>query len=487
MNAISAHFYFENNELKCGGVANALMEYRYADAVLNQWLLLPGKVGVSKYFFGFLALCYDNLNIGDDINKLIPSAELLNFWVLKVFLYSSDFLGEQMLFLSIKALSPVTKLTFERKGFQLAPKHIRTGISLSVAQLQYEYLTIFSASLMRSRQLTCRQSCLLSLSGIRDIRCIVIEQHAQQKELCCITVEHRPPKLSEAFHVAALLTKYLKLPHIVLQQSLSYLFDQLSKYRLSSYCVFEQLWSLPLCKYRRFSAVPFALDGKDVDELFTGSSRLMNARLALVHAGPRGSVGRRPVWDEGYLKRMQEPSLLIKLSRTRALADMSQMLGKYVDSAISIAQFYSWNRALHTIGSSASGRIGRASTTLAPLLDHKFYQSLSTFMVEFFLRQGATQFHVQTGANCYPYIAGIRYEHNSVVDNDSYLATRKAENLHQLGYLSWHKPAVLKRALLLMNVPKWIVSAQFRYSSATIVRTVLYLHKLEQITDHGFN
>ena len=51
---VSKWEYFENDELKCDGVANALMGYRYADGggVFNQWQLLPDKVVVSNDFFG---------------------------------------------------------------------------------------------------------------------------------------------------------------------------------------------------------------------------------------------------------------------------------------------------------------------------------------------------------------------------------------------------------------------------------------------------
>ena len=494
MNAISARFYFENDELKCDGVASALMGYRYADGggVFNQWQLLPDKVVVSNDFFGFRPLYYkataDSLQISEDINQLIAPAEPFNFRALAVFLRSGDFLGEQTPFLAIKVLPPDASLTFDRSGLslQLKPKPVSSSFTLPVAQLQHDYKAIFSASIARSRQLIGQQSCLVPLSGGRDSRHILLELHAQQQTLSCVTVKHQPPKSNEDFHVAALLARHLALPHIALKQSLSYLSAELSKNRLTSYCALEHSWFLPLYNYLKDSATPFVFDGIGGDVLSTGSSRLTAARLALARAGRWEALAEDLLGPEGYLSQMLAPSLFDKLPRAQAVADMSQALAQYADTANPIAQFYFWNRARRTIGSSAFGILGRVSTPLAPFLDQALYQLLSAVPAEYFLQQGPKQLHDQLIANCYPQSAGIRYEDKSVADNHSYLTTRIAQNLQQLGYLSWHKPAGLKIAPLLLRLPKRIVNAQFHYSSAALVRTALYLHTLEQITDHGF-
>ena len=311
-------------------------------------------------------------------------------------------------------------------------------------------------------------------------------RHAQQQTLSCVTVKHQPPKSNEDFHVAALLASHLALPHIALKQSLSYLSAELCKNRLTSYCALEHSWFLPLYNYLKDSATPFVFDGIGGDVLSTGSSRLTAARLALARAGRWEALAEDLLGPEGYLRQMLAPSLFDKLSRAQAVADMSQALAQYADSANPIAQFYFWNRARRTIGSSAFGILGRVSTPLAPFLDQALYQLLSAVPAEYFLQQGPKQLHDQLIANCYPQSAGIRYEDKSVADNHSYLTTRIAQNLQQLGYLSWHKPAGLKMAPLLLRLPKRIVNAQFHYSSAALVRTALYLHTLEQITDHGF-
>lgn len=488
-----ARFYFDNGLLKCDGAANALTGYRYSDGegIFNQWQLFPDSVVVSNDFFGFRPLYYKAtagcLRISEDINQLVDPGEPLNFRALAVFLRSGDFLGDHTPFLAIKVLPPEARLTFDINGInlQVKQKNVSTGRAVSLEQLHRDYKAIFSASIAQSRQLIGQRSCLVPISGGRDSRHILLELHAQQQRMSCVTVKHQPPKSNEDFNVAALLTEHLTLPHIVLRQSLSYLSAELIKNRLTSYCALEHSWFLPLYNYIKNTQTTFVFDGIGGDILSTGSTRLTTNRLSLARAARWDELAEDLLGTEGYLTDLLAPSLRIKLSRQQAVADMSQELARFADSANPIAQFFFWNRARRTIGSSAFGLLGRVCTPVAPFLDQSLYQLLSTVPAEFFLEQGKKKVHDKLIASCYPDSAGIRYEDKTVVDNHSYLMTRIKENLQQVAYLSCHKPAGLKISPLLSRVPKRIISGNFHHSSESLVRTALYLHSLEQITDHG--
>ncbi|WP_019674633.1 asparagine synthase C-terminal domain-containing protein [Arsukibacterium perlucidum] len=492
-NGFYARFFFDNAVLKCDGVANSLAGYQYADGggVFNQWQLFPDRVEVSNDFFGFRPLYYkataDCLRISEDINQLVDPAEPLNFRALAVFLRSGDFLGEHTPFLAIKVLPPDARLTFDINGInlQVKQKNSSTGMAVSLEQLHRDYKEIFSASIAQSRQLIGQRSCLVPLSGGRDSRHIVLELHAQHQQLSCATVKHQPPKSNEDFNVAALLAKHLTLPHVALQQSLSYQAAELIKNRLTSYCALEHSWFLPLYNHIKLTQTAFVFDGIGGDILSTGSTRLTAERLLLARAGRWDELAEELLGPEGYLADMLAPSLSIKLSRQQAVADMSLELARFTDSANPIAQFFFWNRARRTIGSSAFGLLGRVCTPVTPFLDQRLYHLLSNVPAEFFLQQGKKQVHDKLIASCYPGSVGIRYEDKTVTDNHSYLTTRIKENLQQVAYLSCHKPAGLKISPLLSRVPKRIISANFHHGSEFLVRTALYLHSLEQITEHG--
>lgn len=489
------HFFYRQNQLQVEGCATALCGYRFADGegIFNHWQVKDNSAEISNDYFGFRPLYYKaapgHLWLSEDINALIEPGEPVNYAALAVFLRSGDFLAQHTAFANIQTLAPNSSVRFDQQGMHSAvrAKLSAAAVYPDITALKQAYKECFSDSVRKLSALTKHADVVVPLSGGRDSRHILLELHAQRyPALRAVTIKHQPPKSNEDFQVASLLATHLGVSHQALAQQLPYHQAELTKNTLTSYSALEHAWFLPLAQYLGDTQSHFVFDGVGGDVLATGSARLTAQRHALALKGSWEALADELLGPEGYLPAMLSPELAKRLSREVALEQLTCELSVFAGAANPVAQFYFWHRARRTIGSSAFGLLGRQATTLAPFLDTKLYALQADIPAEFFLQHGSLMLHDAIIAESYPRSAHIRYEDMQVQsDNQSYFLQRCLENWQQFSYLLLHKPQGIRLTPLLTRLPKRLLNAAFHYRSAYLVRTALYLHSLEQITQDG--
>jgi len=491
-----AHFFYKNSDFFAEGDSSALCGYQLEDGegVFNRWSFTANGVIAENDFFGFRPLYYKaskgHLWLSEDIRYLIEPNEELNYPALAVFLRMGDYLDDQTAFKHIKTLPANSKLLFDKAGVRIVSKAVLNVSTTfgSLSRLKSDYEEFFSESIRKIRAdvAVADEPVILPLSGGRDSRHILLELVEQgQQHIRCVTIKHQPPKSNEDFVVASLLANRLKLPHIALEQRLPFLQAELHKNELTSFCALEHSWFLPLSQFLSEQQAPLVFDGIGGDVLATGSARLNAHRLSLARKKNWRALADDLLGSEGYLPAMMSSDLAKLMAREHALDAVSKALEKYDGTANPIAQFYFWNRARRTIGSSAFGILGQVSTTLAPFLDYRLYALLNQVPAEFFIQQGRSFLHDQIIADSYSAAADIRYENNSRVGNRNSFSQRCTENVQQLCYFLKHRPAGINLSSLIARLPKRLYNADFHHRSAALVRIPLYLNSLEQVRQDG--
>ena len=483
-----AKFWFEDHRLKSSGPEKYFSGYQTEshEGSFFFWEKKADRLTLENDFFGFNAVYYKYtdgvLRVSNDIAKLVAAGEPLDYRALAVFIRTGFYLNNSTPFAAISLLPANSKLEFTSSGIRIIKKEnmVLANRVPDAGGIQQEYTRIFANSIAELKDIVGTGSSVLPLSGGRDSRHILLELTRQNAVPdICITVKHQPPKSNEDFLVASLLAGQLGISHTGIWQNPDLNASEIVKNRETNFSALEHAWFTALCGYIREHKVDYVYDGIAGDVLTAGSIMLNTTRNTMAREGRWVELAEDLIGKEGLLPVMFTEEYISLLPRAEAVADVTEELMKYADTANPIGQFYFWNRARRTIGSSAFSMLGSSTTTLAPFLNRKLYQLMASVPAEFFIEQHGKRFHDRIIAASYPEHAHIRFEDRGLDNQKSKLRQRLNTNLALMQKLQNAPDSRFSKIPILSRAIYAILSARYNDSSTLIFRMITYMDCLE--------
>lgn len=454
------------------------------------WAWDGATLTVRNDRYGFFPLFYavrgNEVWVSPSIYKLVaegvPAA--LDHAALAVFLRMGGFVGEDTPFAAVRQLPPRATFTWRAGRLEVRGEYLigRTQ-RISRDSAIDGYATLFQDAMRRID--ADPERTLVPLTGGRDSRHILLELCASGRApRGTVTTRPHPPKGDDDVQIAALLSRELGVPHLVLEQPPARVAAEREKNEQTHLGTIEHAWVLPLARYLEGRGLAIH-DGIAGDTL-SQSQFLSERRLARFEAGDFAALAEDLLGPEGYLPAFLPPSLYRSVARPLGLARLRQELERHAEAPNPVGSFRFYNRTRRTISLAPYGILSQVARVEAPYLGRALFDFLTT-LPGTLLVDG--RFHTDTIARAYPAQAHLPYEvkHSRAADPHPahFLRTGAEAMLAALRSARAAHVPLLRRAPLAARLARAMAVPSYRAEVVPLALPAIYLMQLESLADAG--
>lgn len=411
----------KGNEITFIGEPSAFFGYKLGegtsennDGIWVEWKWENDHFELKNSRYGFYPIFYyikkDGLGVSPSIFDLTEqcSPTELDDAAIAVFLRLGFYIGDDTPFKKIRSFPPGSKLSWGRNKCGISSNiRIQTRkTSLSREAAVKEYGKLFQSVIEKCFS-PKDETVAFPLSGGRDSRHILFAlARSNFRPDRCVTVRYMPPVPDEDTMIASQVAQHLNIAHDILIPPRKPIEAELRKNMLTSLCVAQHAWQLPLREYLKQHSFTIAYDGIGGGVLSVGAF-LNHRRLDLYRDGKLKELAEDILGSEGYLPKLLLPPFYERWNRSLALSHLIPELEKHSDRPNPVGQFYFWNRTRRAIAPSPWSILNDSCHVLAPYLCEEVYDFLVGLPASYFL-EGS--FHTDAINAYYPEYAHLPYE-----------------------------------------------------------------------------
>ena len=391
--------------------ADGPTHYRRGGDVWAQWAFDGRRLVVENCPFGFRPLFWreyrDAISVSDSVLALIDERPALNVAALAVFVRLGFFIGDDTAFLGVRQLPPNSKLTWTSEGTRLhigeLPRAHEVRIDRAVAMKRYDALLreVVAGRITRDFH--------VPLSGGRDSRHIALAIHtAGARPTAFVTHKHLPWRADEDVRIAAVLSRALGVPHIVIEQPKMFVRNILRSHVDSELLADEGGQTLPFRNWLNTHA-RCIFDGIAGDVMSAGLFQIDDIHQDYVRGRLDDVVTKiLRVWEPitgGGWSPLIDQALAGQLSAETARKRLRKEIERHADNHNPQRSFYFWNRTRREIA--ITPFLLLKLEVEAPYLDMKLWHFLESLPWDVICDQ---TFHTKTVLSAYPEFAHIPFE-----------------------------------------------------------------------------
>jgi len=460
-----------------------------ATGVFAQWRWDGRRLDVRTGRFGFQPLFYavsgSTLWLSPSIPQLLHQGAPSNFddAALAVFLRLGIFLGDDTPFQHVRALPPSGHLVWQDGRVTV------TGARATVPRRDIgrdaaikRYAEVFQAAI--DSETIDPSRTLVPLTGGRDSRHILLALHSAGIRVPCTTIRPAPPKSDEDMIVAAAVAAAVGAPHTILETTHDRYADETEKNLLTSLCVLEHFWLMPLVRHVAGRSLVL-YDGIGGDTL--SEAKYMSAdRLALFRRGDFRRYAEQELTPEAYLPAILQHDIYRRFSRGLAVERLEAELETHSDAPNPVGSYRFWNRTRRGVAPAPFGLLSSVATVRAPFLNDDVYDFLASLPGELLVDR---TFHSTTIARAYPAFAGLPYEDPEAPLRPATahirpfgMATLHHEVAHALRVRGRYARRLLRHGPYTARLAALLAAPGRIMNAASLANMGLYLSQLEELS-----
>ena len=450
------------------------------DGIFAEWNWDGATLEASNDRYGFYPLYYYNrgneIGVSTSIARLVAESgnSDIDEEAVAVAVRLGQFLGDDTPFRHIRCLPPRAKLMWNGKclltgGYEFA-KPVQ-GISRADALARYHDLFTAAIELRRPK----RSAFAVPLSGGRDSRHILFALCSSGfKPQVCVTALQFPDDV----RVAAIVTRELGIPHVVLEQTSDFFELELRKNDITNFCVDEGTWPLLMTRFFEHNGIEAIYDGIAGDVLSAGLFLTPELDTLFRTANPAAIASSLLPDNTALLDRLLAHSLRQRIPRSLAIDRLSNEVERHKHAHNPVTSFFFWNRTRRKIAQTPWAMLVGSFTVYAPYLDHDVFDFLSSLPTHMIVDH---QFHTDAILTAYPHWAHLPFQDKEGPGHD--FSAQYAEFARQFGrHVGFFpKSRWLRRESLAARLFASRISRRFAAGSNWYLRPALWLYQLEEL------
>jgi hypothetical protein len=321
--------------------------------------------------------------------------------------FTGGMVGEDTPFREIRLVPPGACLTWSQGRLRGEGRYPRPPVtSLSRTEAMDAYIDLIHTAIRRRPPVG---GAVVPLSGGRDSRHLFLALlHVGFRPDACVTMRYFPTIRTNDVEVAGQLAAAAGVPHFVISQPRSQLWQERRKDLETHFCAIEHAWIPALADFiaGRWGTV---YEGVAGDTLSTGIFATPE-RQQLFDAGRFEELADKFLWPEGYIPTMLSPAQYRRSSRAAARERVARELARHSDAPNPIGSFCFWNRTRRVTSLAALAILGAGAHVYCPYLDTDVFTLLASLPYGMLQNEREYhRFHSDTIGRAYPEFAHVPY------------------------------------------------------------------------------
>ena len=447
------------------------------EGVFAEWSWDGRALMVTNCRYGMLSLFYferkDEICVSPSIEKLLelgaPTA--LDHDALAVFLRLGTYLAEDTPFKAIRTVPPNARFAW-RGELQVSGDLSRVEpvrISRDAA------IDEFIARFRRAVEIVYRDNCIISLSGGRDSRHILLEVCRIGRPERCITVRNLPPAPdpSDDALCSQLIAQRLGVQHDLIDYVQDILTAELEKNTLTNFTALDHGWYMALRRHIAGSS-GIILDGTGGDYLSAGGGT-DKASYEFFRRGRLRELAEHLLMRRGNTQRLGyiDPGCF---SFAMAHVRLVRELERHADAPNPLGSYLFWNRLRRGLAQLPYG-VMRDRIVITPYLNHAVFDLLSGLPVETFIDRG---FHIAAILRAFPAVSDVPFEQRRKTPPAKPRRFNRRNLARILAFTLAHRGRILRPSYTVPRLTGAILEGDWRW--AWFSDAIIYLCQLERLT-----